>query len=199
MENFAETKEKFFKMRIFLWIFWEILQIRCRNFEIILYIKKKKKLKEILEGSGKRFGGILGKIFGGTECIGEFLNNSQTDVMSSNTLGFWGGAFYYIFEHKKLSHHKIYSVKISNSFNFNPVSITFWYENNIIIFFLSIVLDSDEQETMNVTIAILSDFILGNTANDTVGFSSPKYIIFGWLWSILAILSMGVFETLKVP
>ncbi len=29
------------------------------------------------------------------------------------------------------SHHKIYSVKISHSSNFNPVSITLWYENNI--------------------------------------------------------------------
>ncbi len=42
------------------------------------------------------------------------------------------------------SQHKIYGVKISHSSNFNPVSITLWYENNIIIFSLSIVMDSDK-------------------------------------------------------
>ncbi len=43
-----------------------------------------------------------------------------------------------------MSHHKIYGVKISHSSNFSPISITLWYENNIIIFFLSIVMDSDK-------------------------------------------------------
>ncbi len=42
-----------------------------------------------------------------------------------------------------MSHHKIYGVKLL-SFNFNPISIKLWYENNIIIFFLSIVMDSDK-------------------------------------------------------
>ncbi len=74
-------------------------------------------------------------------------------------------------------HHKIYAVKISHSFNFNPVSITLWYENNVIIFFLSIVMDSDKQGTMSATIAIFSESVLSNTANDTAGFSSTKYII----------------------
>ncbi len=41
-------------------------------------------------------------------------------------------------------HHKIYIVKISHSSNFNPISITSWYESNIIIFFLSLVMDSDK-------------------------------------------------------
>ncbi len=74
---------------------------------------------------------------------------------------------------------KAISVKISHTLNFNPVFITLWYENNIIIFFLSIVMDSDERETMNVTIVTFNDSLLGNTANDTAGFSSAKYIIFG--------------------
>ncbi len=30
-----------------------------------------------------------------------------------------------------LSHHKIYGVKMSHSSNFNPISITLWYENSI--------------------------------------------------------------------
>ncbi len=30
-------------------------------------------------------------------------------------------------------------------------------------------------------IAIYSDSVMGNTANDTARFSSAKYIIFGWL------------------
>ncbi len=47
------------------------------------------------------------------------------------------------------SHHKIYSVKILHASNFNPVSITLWYENNIIIFFLSVVMDSDKRGTIN--------------------------------------------------
>ncbi len=42
------------------------------------------------------------------------------------------------------SHHKIYNVKISHSSNFKPISITLWYETNIIIFFLSIVVDKDK-------------------------------------------------------
>ncbi len=43
-----------------------------------------------------------------------------------------------------ISHRKIYGVKISHSSNFNPVSIALWYENNIIIFFLSMVTDIDK-------------------------------------------------------
>ncbi len=42
-----------------------------------------------------------------------------------------------------MSHYKIYGIKISHC-NFNPISITLWYENNIIIFFLSMVMDSDK-------------------------------------------------------
>ncbi len=34
-----------------------------------------------------------------------------------------------------MSHHKIYGVKISHSSNFNSISITLCYKNNIIIFF----------------------------------------------------------------
>ncbi len=44
-----------------------------------------------------------------------------------------------------MSHHKIYSVKISHSSNFNLIFITLWYENNIIIFFLPIIMDSDDK------------------------------------------------------
>ncbi len=40
-------------------------------------------------------------------------------------------------------------------------------------------MDSHKQGTMSVMIAIFSDSVLDNTANDTAGFSSPKYIIFG--------------------
>ncbi len=77
-----------------------------------------------------------------------------------------------------MSRHKIYSVKISHSSKFNPTSITLWYENNIIIFFLSIVMDSGKRVKMNETIAVFSDSVLGNTANYAAGFSSAKYI---WL------------------
>ncbi len=42
-------------------------------------------------------------------------------------------------------------------------------------------MDSDKGGTMNVTIAIFSNSVLANTANDTAGFSSAKYFIFGWL------------------
>ncbi len=45
-------------------------------------------------------------------------------------------------------------------------------------FFLSIVVDSDKQGRMSVTITIYSDSVLGNTA-DMAGFNSAKYIIFG--------------------
>ncbi len=76
-----------------------------------------------------------------------------------------------------MSHNKIY---ISKSSNFT-ISITLWYKNYIINLFLSIVRNSDKQETTSVTIKIFSDSVLGNTANDTAGFSSAKYIIFGWL------------------
>ncbi len=69
-------------------------------------------------------------------------------------------------------HCKIYIAKISHSSNFNPVSIALWYKNNIIIFFLSIVMDSDKQGTVSVTIAIFSDSVLGNAANDMADFSS---------------------------
>ncbi len=78
-----------------------------------------------------------------------------------------------------VSHHKIYGVKISHSSNFNPISITLWYENNIIISFLSV----DKLGTVKVMITIFSDFVLGNTANDTASFNSAKYILFGWLRS----------------
>ncbi len=44
-----------------------------------------------------------------------------------------------------LFHHKIHGVNISHSSNFNPVSIALWYENNIIIFFSSIVTDSKQE------------------------------------------------------
>ncbi len=44
-------------------------------------------------------------------------------------------------------------------------------------------MDSNKQGTMSARIIIFSDSVLGNTANDTAGFSSAKYIIFGWLWS----------------
>ncbi len=43
-----------------------------------------------------------------------------------------------------MSHHKIFDGKISHSSNFNSISIPLWYKNNIIIFFLSIVMDSDK-------------------------------------------------------
>ncbi len=80
-----------------------------------------------------------------------------------------------------MSHHEIYSVKISHSFNFNPISITLWRENNIISFSLSIIMDSDKRGTVSVTITIFSDSVLHNTANDTAGFSSAKHITFDWL------------------
>ncbi len=106
-----------------------------------------------------------------------------------------------------MSHHKIYGVKSFDSSNFNFVSIKVWYEN-IIIFFLFIVMDSDKQGRMSVTIEVFSDSVLGNTANDTAGFSFVKYIIFGWLWSNFSyfvhgrgwiFLSMVVSKALKVP
>ncbi len=77
-------------------------------------------------------------------------------------------------------HNKIYVVKMSLSSNFNPISITLWYENNIIIFFLSTVMDNDKRGTISLTITIFSDSVLDNTANDNTGFSSAKYILFGW-------------------
>ncbi len=49
-----------------------------------------------------------------------------------------------------MSRHKIYGVKISHSSNFNTISIALWYENNIIIFFSSIVVDSPKRITINV-------------------------------------------------
>ncbi len=88
-------------------------------------------------------------------------------------------------------HRKIYGVKISHSYNFNPVSITLWYENNIIIFSLSIVMDSDKWGTMSVTIAIFSDSLLGNISNDTTGVCSSKYIIFCWICSNLCYFVHG--------
>ncbi len=103
---------------------------------------------------------------------------------------------------------KIYVVKISHSSNFNRVSIALWYENSVIIFFLSIVMDSDKRGTTSATIAIFSYCVLGNTANDTAGFSSAKHVIFGWLRSNFRylvysrrriFLSMVVFEALKIP
>ncbi len=106
-----------------------------------------------------------------------------------------------------MSHHKIYGVKISHSSNFNPISITLWYENNIIIFFLSIVMDSDKYGTMRAMIAIFSDSVLHKTANDTAAFSFAKFIIFSWLWSNFSyfvhgrgwiFLSVVVLKTLKV-
>ncbi len=36
---------------------------------------------------------------------------------------------------------------------------------------------------MRVMIAIFSDSVLGNIANDTANLSSAKYLIFGWLQS----------------
>ncbi len=80
-------------------------------------------------------------------------------------------------------HHKIYSLKISHSFNFNPISITLWYESNIIIILLSIVMDGDKWGTMSAAVAIFSDAVLGKPANNTTGFNSSKYIIFSWLCS----------------
>ncbi len=65
-----------------------------------------------------------------------------------------------------MSHHNIYGVKIFPSSNFNPVSISLWYEN-IIIFFPSIITDSDKRGTMSATIAIFCHSVLGNTSNDT--------------------------------
>ncbi len=76
-------------------------------------------------------------------------------------------------------HHKIYIIRISHSSNFNLISILLLYENNIKIFFLSIVMDSDDRGTMSVTITIFSDSVLGITVNDAAGFSSAKYIMFG--------------------
>ncbi len=107
-----------------------------------------------------------------------------------------------------MSNRKMYGIKISHSSNFNPISITLWYENNIIIFFLSIVMDSDKWGTMNVKIPTFNDSVLSNTANDIAGFSSAKYIIFGWLWSNFRFFVHGhgwifssliVFKALKVP
>ncbi len=43
-----------------------------------------------------------------------------------------------------MSRHKIYSLNISHSSNFNPISIALWYESDIIIFLLSIVMGSDK-------------------------------------------------------
>ncbi len=64
-------------------------------------------------------------------------------------------------------------------------------------FFLSIVIDSDKRGTLNVTITIFSDSVLGNTANDTAGFSTAKYIIFGWLWSNFSFFVPGCVQSLK--
>ncbi len=82
-------------------------------------------------------------------------------------------------------HHKIYMVKISRSSNFNPISITFWCEDNIITFFFSIVMDNYKCGTTSVTIAIFSYSVLGNTAAGCD--------------RIVAILSMAVFKALKIP
>ncbi len=43
-------------------------------------------------------------------------------------------------------------------------------------------MESDKQGTMSVAITIFSDSVLGNTANDTAGFSFANYIILGCLW-----------------
>ncbi len=77
-------------------------------------------------------------------------------------------------------HHKIYVIKISRSSNFNPISITLWYENNIIIIFLSIIMDSDKRGIVSATIAIFIYSVLSNTANDQcdqVFFLSERQII----------------------
>ncbi len=58
------------------------------------------------------------------------------------------------------------------------------------------VMDSDEQGTMSVTIAIFSDSVLGNTATDTADFNSTKYIIFGWLWSNFCYFVYGCVQSL---
>ncbi len=39
-------------------------------------------------------------------------------------------------------------------------------------------MDSDKPGTMSVTITIFSDSVLGNTANDTAGFSSANRCIY---------------------
>ncbi len=72
-------------------------------------------------------------------------------------------------------------------------TIRLWYEKNIIIFILFIVMDNDKRETMSMTITIFSDSVLGNTANDAAGFSFAKYVIFlAGCDRILDILFMGV-------
>ncbi len=61
-----------------------------------------------------------------------------------------------------MSHYEIFGVKLFHSSNFNPISITLQYESNIIILFLSMVMDSDRPGTMNVMFTIFSDSVLGN-------------------------------------
>ncbi len=70
-------------------------------------------------------------------------------------------------------------------------------------------MDSGKRGTMSVTIAIFNVSVLVNTVNDAAaGFSSAKYIIFGWLWSNFSyfvhgqgriFLSIVLFKVLKVP
>ncbi len=55
-------------------------------------------------------------------------------------------------------------------------------------------MDNDKRGTMSVTMTIYSDSMLGNTNNDTAGFSSARYIYLSGCDRILAILSMGVDE-----
>ncbi len=90
-------------------------------------------------------------------------------------------------------HHKIEGAKISHPYNFNPVSITLWYENNNIIFSLSIIMDSEKWRTMSMMITSFSDSVLGNIADDTGSVSSSEYIIFGQLWSNLSMVMYGLF------
>ncbi len=69
-------------------------------------------------------------------------------------------------------------------------------------------MDSNKRGTMSVTITIFSYSVPGNTAYDTAGFSSAKYILFNWLWSNFVyfvngcgwiFLSMVMFKALEVP
>ncbi len=58
-------------------------------------------------------------------------------------------------------------------------------------------MDSDKQGRMSVTVAIFRDFVLGNTATNTAGFSSAKYIIFGWLLSNFRYFAHGHVQSLR--
>ncbi len=62
-------------------------------------------------------------------------------VENPNVLGKVG---YIIFLDARSNCRTIYGVQISHYSDFYPISIALWYENNIIIFFLSIVIDSDK-------------------------------------------------------